>query len=86
MTVPKLTLYVGEGCPYCKKVLDHLKKDPLPMEIKEIWENEEASAELQALTERTTVPCLKINEKHMFESDDIIAMLKKIKAEEKSKH
>lgn len=86
MTGPKLTLYVGEGCPYCKKVLDYLKTNPLDVEIKEIWSNEEASNELQALTERTTVPCLKIDEKHMFESDDIIEMLKRIKAEAKSKH
>lgn len=78
MNNPKLVLYVGEGCPYCKKVTDYLGKNPLPIEIKEVWSNEENAKELKALTERTQVPCLKLDKGYMLESSDIIEKLKEL--------
>ena len=81
MAYPKLVLYIGKGCPFCTRVTDFLDKNPMPVEIKEVWSNDEAFAELQALAGKTQVPCLKIDDDFMHESLDIIEKLKAIQAE-----
>lgn len=81
MTLPKLVLYIGEGCPYCKRVTDFLKENNLEIPIKEIWSNEENQKEYKDLTynkiERR-VPLLTIDGEPMIESLEIIEKLKKI--------
>lgn len=76
MSLPKLVLYVGGGCPYCKRVTDYLEQNPLPIEIKDVWADDNALAELKSLAGRTQVPCLKIDDTYMHESLDIIEKLK----------
>ncbi|MFH1770049.1 MAG: glutathione S-transferase N-terminal domain-containing protein [archaeon] len=81
MTKPKLVLYIGEGCPYCKRVTDFLEKNNLKILIKEIWSNEENQKEYKDLTfnriERR-VPLLTIDGEPMIESLKIIEKLKEI--------
>lgn len=79
MIQPSLTLYIGAGCPYCARVLAYLEKNPMKIEIKDVWSDPTANAELLALTGgRTQVPCLKINNSFMHESLDIIEKLKEM--------
>lgn len=80
MTYPTLTLYIGSSCRFCARVLDYLKENPLPITIKDVWSDEAALEELNALAGKTQVPCLKINDAYMHESLDIIEKLKEIKA------
>lgn len=82
MSLPKLTLYVGNGCPYCKRVTDFLETHPMNIEIKEVWSNEAAAAELMALTGKGQVPCLKMDDEYMHESLDIIEKLKVLENKE----
>lgn len=74
-TMPKLILYIGKGCHFCKRVTDYLEKNPLPVEIKDAWADEAVNQEMIALTGSSQVPCLKIDERFMHESLDIIDKL-----------
>lgn len=74
-TEPKLTLYIGKGCHFCKRVTDYLEKHPLPVEIKDAWLDEAVNQEMIALTGSSQVPCLKIDDAYMHESMDIIQKL-----------
>lgn len=77
---PKLTLYIGSTCLFCARVTDFLKTHPVAIEIKDVWSNETAKAEMLALTGgKTQVPCLRIDNAYMFESLDIIEKLKHFK-------
>jgi glutaredoxin 2 len=76
MSHPKLVLYIGEGCPFCAKVTDYLKQHPMDIELKEVWHNPQAEAELLALSGKKQVPCLKMDADFMHESLDIIEKLK----------
>ncbi|HRE30407.1 MAG TPA: glutaredoxin [Candidatus Berkiella sp.] len=74
----KLTLYIGNGCRFCKKVTDYLEQHPMDVEIKDAWANEAINQEMVALTGSTQVPCLKIDNAYMHESLDIIDKLTEI--------
>lgn len=80
MTAPKLILYVGGGCKFCARVMDYLQQHPMDIEIKDVWADENANQELQDLTHRTQVPCLKIDNDYMHESMDIVDKLKTLNA------
>lgn len=75
---PPMTLYVGNGCKYCVRVLDFLKEHPLPVEIKEVWDHPAAFEELKQIAGKTQVPCLKIGDEIMHESLDIIAKFQSV--------
>jgi len=80
MTNPTLTLYIGNGCPFCRRVLDYLDQHPMPVKIIDVWSDDKALAELKQLAHgRTQVPCLKIDADYMHESLDIIEKLKALK-------
>lgn len=78
MTIPKLTLYIGSTCPYCQRVLDYLKQNPMDITVKDVWSNDTAFEEMKSLTGRTQVPCLRMDNAYMHESLDIIDKLKDI--------
>jgi glutathione S-transferase len=48
----------------------------MDIEIKDVWHNEAAFQEMLALTKKTQVPCLRIDDTFMHESLDIIEKLK----------
>jgi len=69
----KVDLYYYEQCPFCYRVLMKIKE--LGLEEKINFKNTLESAEHREFhikqTGRTTVPCLYIDGKPMFESNDI---------------
>lgn len=75
----KLELYYYEQCPFCARVLRRIDelglKDSLV--FKNTLENPAYRAEHQEKTGRSTVPCLYIDDKPMFESADINQWLEK---------
>lgn len=72
----QLELYVIPGCPYCKKVLDHLNANQIEMEIHDIYADPEAKARLVEVGGKVQAPCLFIDGVPMYESDDIVTYLK----------
>ncbi|MBC8494940.1 glutathione S-transferase N-terminal domain-containing protein [archaeon] len=74
----ELTLFIGEGCPYCKKVTNFIAENKINIPIKETWNNDSNQKELFDLAGKLQVPCLEINGKPMHESLDIIDKLREI--------
>ncbi len=71
-------LYVGEPCPYCKRVTDFMKEHAISIPIVDVWKSDAAAEELRSLSGKGQVPCLKIGkDKYMHESLEIIEYLKK---------
>ncbi len=75
----QLTLYIGDTCPFCARVMEYLRQNPMQITIKDVWHDKTALAELIAMTGRSKVPCLKMDESFMHESLDIIEKLKTLK-------
>ncbi|MCD1146760.1 glutathione S-transferase N-terminal domain-containing protein [Peptoniphilus sp. KCTC 25270] len=75
----KYTLYAATYCPYCKKVEAFIEEkglgDKIPVEY--IDKSEEAKEALIAGGGKKQVPCLKIDEEWMYESNDIINYIEK---------
>lgn len=70
-----LKLYVLPTCPYCKKVIDYLEDKNFDVEIKDV-NIEENQNRLMEVGKIDQVPCLFIDEKPIYESDDIIEWFK----------
>ena len=68
-------LYFKPTCPYCLKVLSFMRNEDIEMEKRDTWEPANA-AELVAIGGKPQVPCLVIDGKALYESDDIIAYLR----------
>jgi glutaredoxin len=73
--MPDLTLYYMPTCPFCQKVIAFMKKNDIEIPMKDINEGENRQ-ELLMLGGKTQVPCLVIDGKAMYESDDIITWFK----------
>jgi len=72
-----LVLYYYPTCPYCRKVTKFIDKHDLEeIELKNINQDEEAEAELIEVGGKRQVPCLFINGKPLYESNDIINLFK----------
>ncbi|PXV64008.1 glutaredoxin family protein [Halanaerobium congolense] len=72
-----LVLYYYPTCPYCRKVTKFIDKHDLEeIELKNINQDEEAEAELIEVGGKRQVPCLFINGKPLYESNDIINWFK----------
>jgi glutaredoxin 3 len=72
----ELTLYHSAGCPYCQKVSRFMEMKGITVPMKSTWEDNNRE-ELIAIGGKPQVPCLVIDGKAMYESDDIIAWLDK---------
>lgn len=81
-TPPMLTLYVKTGCPYCAKVLTVGEELGLEFKIKNV---EDPAIELELVTRggKRQMPYLVDGDAavEMYESDDIIAYLRGVKAQ-----
>ena len=73
----KLTLYYKPTCPYCIKVLHFLEQNDISVSLKNIDENSQNRNELLRIGGKTQIPCLVINGKALYESDDIIQWFEK---------
>lgn len=73
----KLTLYIMNTCPFCRKVLNFIEENKIEgIEVKDIIGNEQNQKELVEIGGKDQVPMLVIGEKPMYESSDIIDYLK----------
>ena len=76
---PILILYYKSNCPFCKKVLDYLKKTRISIPLKNIVKDEKATEELLHLGGKIQVPCLFIDGTPLYESQTIIDWLEEKK-------
>lgn len=73
----KLELYMFETCPYCRKVINEIQmSERKDIEFHDIRKNEDDRKRLIEVGGKEQVPCLFIDGKPMYESDDIIAWLR----------
>jgi len=70
-----LILYYLEACPYCHKVIDYLSEQGIEIPKKEIHDSVYRE-ELIEIGGKKQVPCLLIDGKALYESNDIIQWLK----------
>ena len=74
-----LQLYKKDSCPYCQKVMAYIKEaGRTDIEMMDILEDEENLRRLIEVGGKKQVPCLFIDGKALYESDDIIAYLGKL--------
>ena len=76
---PILILYYKTTCPYSKKVLKFLEEIRKTVPLKNVDEDPSAKEELLHLGGKTQTPCLFIDGKPLYESQDIIEWLDKKK-------
>ena len=67
-------LYQRITCPYCRKVLRYMEQAGIQLPMRDTTDPE-VLEELITLGGKAQVPCLMINGKALYESDDIIAYL-----------
>ena len=73
----ELKLYMFETCPFCRKVLNEIESSGrTDVELHNIHKSELDRMELISVGGKQQVPCLFIDGKPMFESDDIVAWLR----------
>ena len=70
-----LTLYYKPTCPYCQKVLNFLTSQGISVPLKNTLDNKNRE-ELINIGGKNQVPCLIIDRKALYESDDIIEWFK----------
>lgn len=75
-----LVLYYSPSCPYCTKVLNYMEKEHIEIEKKNV-NNPGVRQELIDIGGKGQVPCLVIDGKALYESDDIINWMAQHKAE-----
>ena len=71
----ELTLYHFDMCPFCVKVNQYLTQNSIQIPMKNILTDSQAKLELLEIGGKTQVPCLVIDGKALYESDDIINWL-----------
>ncbi|MCI7774859.1 MAG: glutaredoxin [Enorma sp.] len=70
-----LELYIMPGCPFCRKVLSYMERQGIEIPLRDITANPNDRSTLQNVGGKVQVPCLFIDGKPLYESDDIIAYL-----------
>ena len=66
-------LYIMPGCPFCRKVLSYMERQGIEIPLRDITANPSDRSTLQNVGGKVQVPCLFIDGKPLYESDDIIA-------------
>ena len=74
--MPQLTLYHKPACPYCQKVIRFMDQNKIFLPLKDTLDNRNRE-ELIKIGGKPQVPCLVIDGKALYESDDIVEWLKK---------
>ncbi len=75
--MPDLVLYYSPSCPFCQKVTDFMQKCDIKIKMVDRDWSRENRQELVDIGGKPQVPCLVIDGKAMYESDDIIEWLGK---------
>lgn len=68
----RLKLFSMEECPFCQKVIKHIEKKNIDVEIADIKEDPKNREELKKIGGKVQVPMLLIDEDPLYESVDII--------------
>lgn len=76
-TFDNMYLYVKPGCPFCMKVDRFLNEAGIQLEHRSVTEGTNAD-DLRSLGGKVQSPCLIVDGKAMYESDDIIAYLRSL--------
>ncbi|MFT7538687.1 MAG: glutaredoxin 3 [Lysobacterales bacterium] len=71
-----LELYYRASCPFCLKVLAFMKDNNIEITLKDISATSDVRNDLIRIGGKQQVPCLVIDGKPLYESDDIINWLK----------
>ena len=71
-----LVLYYMPTCPFCQKVISFMKKNDIEVTMKDTLGEQSYRQELLTIGGKTQVPCLVIDGKALYESDDIISWFK----------
>lgn len=71
------SLYQFDACPFCIKVRRVMRKLNLPIELRNANTDKDLKAELLSKGGSSKVPCLRIGDEWMYESNDIIKHLEK---------
>ena len=72
-----LTLYYKKSCPYCQKVLRFMEDANINLDIRDTLQPGNQN-DLVKIGGKKQVPCLIVEGKAMYESEDIISYLKGI--------
>ena len=75
-TENKYTLYVKTGCPFCAKVLRFMDENDIALPTLNTIDWPAAKDDLINIGGKMQVPCLVIDGKALYESDDIIAYMR----------
>lgn len=73
--MPELTLYYFPSCPYCHVVLDCLSRLGRAIPMRNIQSETGARDDLLEIGGKGQVPCLVIDGKPLYESNDIVRWL-----------
>jgi len=73
----KLVLYHFETCPFCLLVRSYLDRRGIKIPMKDILTQPSYRQELNDIGGKTQVPCLVIDGKPLYESEDIIQWFEK---------
>ena len=77
MMFDNMYLFVKPGCPYCIKVDHFLNEAGIKLEHRSVADPANAQA-LREIGGKVQSPCLIVDGKAMYESDDIIAYLRSL--------
>ena len=75
----KITLFYSPSCPFCSKVLEHIHQHAIPCTLADLSQLPAYKTELLEFGGKAQVPCLKIDDTFLYESDSIIQWLEKNK-------
>lgn len=73
------TLYYSKTCPYCQKVLRFMSENNITMDTRDT-KQPGIQDDLVRIGGKKQVPCLVVDGKPMYESQDIIEYLRKVAA------
>lgn len=76
MDTNTLTLYQYDYCPFCRKVRRFMEANHIDIPMKDTLLDPEAREELIQLGGKGQVPALRIEDKIIYESDDIIRWMR----------
>ena len=77
----QVKLYYASYCPYCKKVLNYMKKEGIDFECLDTSSDQKNKEDLISIGGKHQIPCLVIDGVALYESDDIIKWLGEHKEE-----
>lgn len=67
--------YYMPSCPFCRKVLNFMDAHGVELPLRDITSEPDARETLEKVGGKVQVPCLFIDGKPLYESDDIISYI-----------